>query len=126
MAIALQNAAGIQAAAAEKLGVSRSKLCRYIAKHHDLQVLIQEITEEYVDLAEGKLMLALKDGKEWAVRYYLENKGQARGFGVRKLAFKDGEGQTVVPAVLVTDGRMSQADWEARFGSAAPAEQAQA
>lgn len=69
------------------------------------------------DLAEAKLIIALREGKDWAVKYWLDNRGQARGYGIRKLAFKDGEGQVQVPAIMVTDGRMKIDEWEKKYGN---------
>lgn len=78
-----------------------------------------EIALEIGDLAVGQLITAIKAGKEWAVKYYLENKGQMLGFGVRKLAFRDGEGIVTVPGVLIFNGQMSEEEWLSRYGNQA-------
>lgn len=122
---ALRNNAGVQSAAAQALGVHRSQICRMVRNNQKLQLVIAEITDEMNDTAEGQLMLAIRRGESWAIKYWLDNRGQERGFGVRKLAFKDQDGQMVVPAVLLTEGRMSPSEWEAKFGTqpaASPAE----
>ena len=98
------------------LGVKRPWLCKYIAKHQSLRDIIDETQDEVTDIAEGKLIAAMRNGEGWAIKYYLDNFGQKRGYGIRKLAFKDGEGQMIVPAVLVTNGRMTQEEWEAEYG----------
>jgi len=110
---ALDDAGGIQAIAAQVLGVNRSTICRFVAKHHELQIQIIEKTEEMNDVAEAQLVQAVRKGEPWAVKYWLENRGQERGFGMRRMAFKDGEGNVQVPGVLVGSGRMSPEEWEA-------------
>lgn len=80
-------------------------------------MLIADLTDEITDLAEGKLIIALRAGEPWAVKYWLDNRGQQRGYGIRRLAFKDGEGQVAIPAVLVTNGRMGIDEWEAAYGN---------
>lgn len=110
---ALRSTGGIMVAAAEALGVGRMVVQRLVAKHHKLRVVIAEATDETNDIAEGQLMLAIKRGEGWAVKYWLDNRAQDRGFGIRKLAFKDQDGQIQIPAVLVTNPRMTVEEWEA-------------
>lgn len=116
VAEALRLCAGIQLLAAEKLRVSRPTLCRYLKKHPDLKAVIDETQDELTDLGEGKLIDAMRKGEGWAIKYFLDNFGQRRGYGIRKLAFKDGDGQMIVPAFLVTNGRLTQEEWDARYG----------
>jgi len=89
-----------------------------VQKHDELRLLIQDVNEEITDLAEGHLVAAVREGKEWAVKLWLQERGQERGYGQRRLAFKDQEGQMVVPATLVAQPRMSIEAWEAKYGSA--------
>jgi hypothetical protein len=114
---ALTKAAGIQSLAAERLNVARSIVCRMVAKHDELRLLILALTDEVNDIAEGKLMMAINKGEPWAVKFWLENRGQARGFGQRKLAFKDQQGTIHVPAAFVSDGRMTTEDWDKQYGA---------
>lgn len=97
--------------------MNRSSISRFIKNHERLQILIADLTDEVTDLAEAKLIIALRAGEPWAVKYWLDYKGQARGFGIRKLAFKDGEGKVMVPAVMVTNGRMGIEEWEKAYGN---------
>lgn len=94
-------------------------MCNFVKKHQRLQLLIQELTDETTDIAEGKLLIAIREGKDWAVRYWLDNRAQERGYGQRKLAFRDGDGAVMVPAVLVTDGRISTVEWQEKYGEPA-------
>lgn len=95
--------------------MSPPTLCRFIQKHPRLSQVIDEVVEETCDIAIGQLVKKLQDGDMQAIKYYLDNKGQAKGFGVRKLAFRDGEGNVAVPAVLITEGKMSEEEWLRRF-----------
>lgn len=111
VAEALRTSAGIQAVAAQKLMVSRPTLCRYLKRHPDLKAVIEETQDEVTDIAEGQLIAAMRKGEGWAIKYFLDNFGQKRGYGIRKLAFKDGDGQMIVPGVLISNGRMTEEEW---------------
>jgi hypothetical protein len=115
---ALRASAGIQSLAAQKLKVSPPTLCRFIQRHPKLDAVIDEIVNEVCDIAVVKLMEKIKQGDVTAIRYYLDNKGQSHGFGQRKLAFKDGDGNVMVPGVLITSGKMSEEEWQRRYGKA--------
>lgn len=112
---ALRASGGVQSVAADRLKVSPATVCRKVAKHHKLQVLITELTERHTDVAVGHLIAAVHAGKEWAIKKWLDDRGQSQGFGIRKLAFRDQQGQMMVPAVLVTNGRMSPDEFEAKY-----------
>lgn len=117
VAEALTASFGVQAHAAQRLNVNRSTICKIVKKHPDLQLLIQDLGDQVSDIAESQLMKALRQGAPWAVKYWLDNRGQDRGYGVRKLSFRDEDGKMTVPAVLVTDGRMSIEAWERKYGA---------
>ncbi|BCA57694.1 hypothetical protein [Sphingomonas sp. HMP6] len=112
---ALRASAGIRSVAAARLKVNPSSITRFIAKHPQLEEIEAEIVDGIVDLAVGKLVEQIRNGEFPAIKYYLDNKGQAAGFGVRKLAFSDGDGNVMLPGVLVAPIRELDADqWAAR------------
>lgn len=113
---ALESTGGVQSIAAEMLGVNKSSLTRYLDKHPDLRLFAQEQKETILDFAESHIMLAVKRGDWQACKYWADNFGQSRGYGARKLAFRDGEGVLNVPAVLVTGHRMTDEEWDKEFG----------
>lgn len=81
-------------------------------KHPELVDVENEIIDSHCDLAEAKLIEKIRGGDTNAIRYYLDNKGQARGYGVRKMAFSDGEGNVQQPAMLVAPKReLTAEDW---------------
>jgi DNA-binding Lrp family transcriptional regulator len=77
---ALEKNAGVITAAAESLGMDRASLSRRINKSEKLKTACEEISESMVDLAEGKLLLALRNGNMTAIIFYLKTKGKARGY----------------------------------------------
>lgn len=78
---ALRASAGIQALAADKLRVHRSTICRFVHANPQLQRAIEEITAELVDLAEAKVIEGIGKGEFPFVKYFLDHKGEAAGYG---------------------------------------------
>ncbi len=80
---ALRASAGIRSAAAVKLGCATSTITNYIDRHTVLRAVDAEIVEQNLDLAETKLLTAIRDGNLTAVIFYLKTKGKARGYTER-------------------------------------------
>lgn len=78
---ALENVGGLRTAAAMSLGVSRSTLYKYFAEHPELYEFCAEIENGTKDLAEGKVLTAIKNGDMGTVRWYLDRKAKDRGYG---------------------------------------------
>jgi hypothetical protein len=77
---ALQASAGIVSIAAEKIGWQRTSLSRKIHNSEKLLAICDEIGESMLDLAESKLLLALRNGNMTAIIFYLKTKGKQRGY----------------------------------------------
>lgn len=77
---ALEKNAGIITAAAESLGMNRCSLSSRINGSEKLLAALNEIQDSMVDLAESKLLLALRNGNMTAIIFYLKCKGKARGY----------------------------------------------
>jgi len=71
---------GYHAPAAAALGVGRSAITRYIAKHPELKEVVYDCTETRLDTAESMLDRSVKNGEAWAVCFLLKCKGQGRGY----------------------------------------------
>jgi hypothetical protein len=71
---------GYHAPAAAALGVGRSTLTSYIAKHPELRNTIEDCQETRLDTAEIALDKAVKNGEAWGVCFLLKCKGQKRGY----------------------------------------------
>lgn len=65
---------------AQRLGVSRSALSKYLKYWPDLEELRQQKRESFIDLAEDKLMGLVKNGDRKAIFFTLERLGKNRGY----------------------------------------------
>jgi hypothetical protein len=80
---ALEQCAGVLSAAAAKLHCAPTTVTNYVNRSKRLQKRLKEIIEENLDLAESKLLLAIRDGNMTAVIFYLKTKGKHRGYTER-------------------------------------------
>jgi hypothetical protein len=88
---------------AEELNVDRTTLYDFVKKHR-LESFIKEINELNLDRTESKLLLAIKAGEPWAIKFMLSTKGKHRGYTERmEVTGADGAPVTVK---LVADGKM--------------------
>lgn len=89
--LAIEQAGGIRSAAARTLKVSRVTLWRFINRHPALQEFLAEVDEEVLDMAEVKILQAIRAGDMHTVRWFLECKGKDRGYTRRvETTGKDG------------------------------------
>jgi hypothetical protein len=77
---ALRGAGGLKTVTAKSLGCHRATLYRFLERHPKLIEIAGEIDEETKDLAEGKVLDAIKSGCMQTVRWFLETKGKDRGY----------------------------------------------
>ena len=66
--------------AAQALGVDRSTLSHWIAKHPVVKQAVEEAIEVRLDVAEGALDQAIGKGEAWATCFFLKCRGQKRGY----------------------------------------------
>lgn len=76
----LRASGGIKAVAADHLNVSRTTLYKFIDEHPEVEEALVEIDGEIGDIAEAKVVTAIKAGDMQTVRWYLEMKGKERGY----------------------------------------------
>jgi hypothetical protein len=89
---ALRASAGIRSAAAMKLGCSTRTISNYLDRYPELREVEADILEQNLDLAETKLLTAIRDGDLRAVIFYLKTKGKVRGYSERtELTTSEGE-----------------------------------
>ena len=81
IAQALRKTKGFQSKAAELLKVSPSAITQRIKKSPRLQKVLEQVKQKNLDNCEDKLLEAIDDSKDWAIKYYLSNKGKERGYG---------------------------------------------
>jgi hypothetical protein len=82
---ALYEALGNVTVAARLLGLDPQALRSRIRKGSwaDLAPVLADAREQALDVAEEKLMTAVRVGEPWAVQFYLKTQGQERGYGDR-------------------------------------------
>ena len=78
--IALGNAGGIVAHAAQQLGIGRSALCQRIQKDKYLQAKVEECRDTNLDLSESKLMSLIGKENLGAIIFHLKCLGKKRGY----------------------------------------------
>src|ERR671913_451964 len=77
---ALAESMGMISPAARKLGCSRDTIRRYLAEYPEIAEAIEDANEEVNDIAELKLLDAIKRGEAWAICFRLKTKGKKRGY----------------------------------------------
>lgn len=78
---ALKESHGNMSLAARRLKVERQNIAWYIANHTTVKAAHDEAADAVTDYAEGHLVSGVVKGEWDKVRYWLENKGRARGYG---------------------------------------------
>lgn len=78
---ALRAATGIQSVAAQHLGCHPNTVAYHLRHSPKLRKTLDEIHEEDLDFAEGKLKENIHAGKERSIFFLLERKGKHRGWG---------------------------------------------
>jgi hypothetical protein len=81
---ALKKTGGFRSQAARLLNITPSALTRRLTKSAELKQADAKIRNETLDLAESKLISLIQSGSFPAIKYYLEHKGQDRGYGVKQ------------------------------------------
>ena len=77
---ALGESHGMIAPAARSLGCSRDTIRRYLAEYPEIAEAIEDANEEVNDIAELKLLDAIKRGEAWAICFRLKTKAKNRGY----------------------------------------------
>jgi predicted transcriptional regulator len=80
---ALAESMGMISPAARKLGCSRDTVRRYLAEYPEIAEAIEDANEEVNDIAELKLLDAIKRGEAWAICFRLKTKAKHRGYSER-------------------------------------------
>lgn len=80
MIAALTKSLGIVSAACQQVGVSRWTHYDWMQKDAKYKTEVENISENAVDFAEGKLLAKINSGDTIATIFYLKTKGKARGY----------------------------------------------
>jgi hypothetical protein len=78
---ALRSSGGVVSVAAQLLGVAPSTIRMRTSKDPVLKAAWLEVRDEALDLAEAKLLQAIRDGDMRATMFFLKTQGRSRGYG---------------------------------------------
>lgn len=81
---AIKEAHGLLTLAAAKSGIGYTTIRRYVAELPSVAEAVREAKEGMLDIAEGKLYMAISNGEAWAICFYLKTQGKHRGFSERQ------------------------------------------
>lgn len=77
---AIKDSGGVMKVVADRLGVNWHTADSYIKKHKEFEKLLEIELNLYLDVATSHLLNNVNAGKEWAIKYFLDRKGESRGF----------------------------------------------
>ena len=70
--------------AAQKIGINRSTLWKWLQNDDELRQAINDIEEEKLDFTESQLTKLIKSGNPAAIFFHLKCKGKNRGYVERQ------------------------------------------
>ena len=79
----LEANGGIVVYAAQKMGVHRNTLSRWIKEDAELTEATHSVEEMLLDIGEANLIKGLRAGEWEPTRFYLSTKGRRRGYGIK-------------------------------------------
>lgn len=81
---ALRNNGGWFAHTATALGLTHQAVSRRVKGSTHLQKVVADTKAEHLDLAESKVIRAIKNNEPWAICFYLKCQGKERGWVERQ------------------------------------------
>lgn len=84
VAEAIKKARGIYAVAAKSLGCTRQTVASYVERYATVRAAAEEANATVLDVAESFLIRDVLEGKFDQIKYYLNSKGKARGYGIER------------------------------------------
>lgn len=78
---AMDKSLGFQSIAAKTLNITPSALTQRLQRNPKLQKVLDKIMERRLDIAESKLFKLVQKGNLKAITFFLQHKGQNRGYG---------------------------------------------
>lgn len=77
---ALSKTGGFKTQAAKMLGISYQALWKRIKADKELEMFDEELQEQFLDMAESKLLQQVREGNLGAICFFLKCKGKHRGY----------------------------------------------
>lgn len=93
---------GNVSATCDASGISRQTYYTWIKEDSDFAQLIHEIDERSLDMAETKLLGAVREGKTAELLFYLKTKGKRRGY-VERTELTGAEGNELDVKITIVD-----------------------
>jgi len=90
---------GLLVQSAMALGVSREALCQFVKRRPHLQDYRDAQVEIVLDVAENNVVTGIYNGDDKYTRWYLDRKGQSRGYVTRQEV--SGPGGAPVPFTMI-------------------------
>lgn len=80
---ALYKSAGLVTFACDETNYPYEEYKRELANNPSFKMQVDEINHRLLDVAEAQLFKLVQEGYDKAIFYYLNNKGQDRGYGIK-------------------------------------------
>ena len=77
---AITKAGGFISIACKSLSCTRKTIYNYLDKYPELKDVVNDIREQYLDIAEASLIKKVKDGATAELIFYLKTQGRKRGY----------------------------------------------
>ncbi len=77
---ALRETRGIVSTACARAGVARRTFYNWLDTDKDFKRAVEDVNEEAVDFAEGKLLERIEAGAERSIIFFLKTRGKDRGY----------------------------------------------
>jgi len=93
---------GNVSACCDASGISRQTYYTWVKEDEEFAQQVHEIDERSLDMAETKLLSAVRDGKTTELLFYLKTKGKRRGY-VERQELTGAEGNQLDVKITVVD-----------------------
>jgi len=108
---AIPGTGGIISAIARKVDCEWNTAKAYIDKYPTIKQAYDNECQTILDMAETGLYKAIREGKDWAIKYILSTKGKSRGYVERQeLSGPDGSGALAHADLVSAIKELSRAD----------------
>lgn len=106
MIAAVPGSGGLQTEIALRVGCDRRTVARFAKNYPTVAEAIEQEQASIIDMAQGKLAMAVKSGQPWAIKFMLATIGKRRGFTERTEV--QTTGKVTVEVEYVNDWRNAQ------------------
>jgi hypothetical protein len=99
---ALTKSLGIVTTACQTCKISRETHYKWYREDAEYKAAVDDVQNVAIDFAESKLFQNVKDGKETSIIYYLNNKGNSRGYSKTNFIDLTSKGESIqLPPIII-------------------------